>query len=49
MFPEMAMFMKRPERIVHGFYTRHDKFRMRIDDQEHFLSGLINFFDYFYK
>lgn len=49
MFPEMAMFMKYPERIVHGFYTRHDKFRMRIDDQEHFLSGLINFYDYFYK
>ncbi|MGM0169314.1 hypothetical protein IGI39_003630 [Enterococcus sp. AZ135] len=49
MFPEMAMFMKNPDRIVHGFYTRHDKFRMRIDDQEHFLSGLINFFDYFYK
>ncbi|MGL9746920.1 hypothetical protein [Enterococcus sp. DIV0170] len=49
MFPEMAMFMKCPEKIVNGFYTRHDKFRMRIDDQEHFLSGLINFFDYFYK
>lgn len=49
MFPEMAMFMKCPEKIVHGFYTRHDKFRMRIDDQEHFLSGLINFSDYFYK
>ncbi|MDT2662974.1 hypothetical protein P7E02_24145 [Enterococcus hulanensis] len=49
MFPEMAMFMKYPDRIVHGFYTRHDKFRMRIDDQEHFLSGLINFFVYFYK
>lgn len=49
MFPEMAMFMKCPKKIVHGFYTRHDKFRMRIDDQEHFLSGLINFYDYFYK
>lgn len=49
MFPEMAMFMKSPEKVVHGFYTRHDKFRMRIDDQEHFLSGLINFYDYFYK
>lgn len=49
MFPEMAMFMKFPDRIVNGFYTRQDKFRMRIDDQEHFLSGLINFYDYFYK
>ncbi|WP_311933662.1 hypothetical protein [Enterococcus avium] len=49
MFPEIAMFMKRPDKIMNGFYTRHDKFRMRIDDQEHFLSGLINFYDYFYK
>nr|WP_242704653.1 hypothetical protein [Enterococcus sp. 665A] len=47
MHPEMAMFMKRPDKIVNGFYTRHDKFRMRIDDQEHFLSGLINFYTYF--
>lgn len=49
MYPELAMFMKEPNKIVHGFYTRHDKFRMRIDDQEHFLSGLINYYDYFYK
>nr|WP_242704659.1 hypothetical protein [Enterococcus sp. 665A] len=49
MHPEMAMFMKRPDKIVNGFYTRHDKFRMRIDDQEHFLSGLINFYTYFYN
>ncbi|MGG5318754.1 hypothetical protein [Enterococcus sp. AZ072] len=48
MHPEMALFMKRPDKIVNGFYTRHDKFRMRIDDQEHFLSGLINFYTYFY-
>ena len=49
MYPELSMFMKEPKKIVHGFYTRHDKFRMRIDDQEHFLSGLINYYDYFYK
>lgn len=49
MVPELAMFMKCPEKIVHGFYTRHDKFRMRIDDQEHFLSGLVNYYDYFYE
>lgn len=49
MYPELAMFMKRPSKIVNGFYTRHDKFRMRIDDQEHFLSGLVNYYDYFYR
>ena len=48
MHPELAMFMKRPDKVVNGFYTRHYKFRMRIDDQEHFLSGLINFYTYFY-
>ena len=47
--PELGMFMKCPEKIVHGFYTRHDKFRMRIDDQEHFLSGLVNYYQYFYE
>ena len=49
MYPEMAMFLKCPEKVVRGFYTRHDKFRMRIDDQEHFLSGLIHFYEYFYR
>lgn len=49
MFPELAMFMKSPSKITNGFYTRHDRLRMRIDDQEHFLSGLINFYNYFYK
>jgi hypothetical protein len=47
MWPELAMFMKAPDKIVHGFYTRHDKFRMRIDDAEHYLSGLVNFYAYF--
>ena len=49
MYPEMAMFLKRPAKVSRGFYTRHDKFRMRIDDQEHFLSGLIHFYEYFYN
>lgn len=49
MVPELGMFMKNPGKIVEGFYTRHDKFRMRIDDQEHFLSGLVNYYQYFYQ
>ncbi len=43
MFPEIAMFFKAPYKIQYGFYARHDRFRMRIDDAEHFLSGLINY------
>lgn len=43
MFPEFAQFFKEPEIIKYGFFARHDRFRMRIDDAEHFLSGLINY------
>ncbi|MBL1227772.1 hypothetical protein IW492_00820 [Enterococcus sp. BWB1-3] len=43
MFPEFAMFFQSPEKIQYGFFARHDRFRMRIDDAEHFLSGLINY------
>ena len=43
MFPEFARYFKNPTNITYGFFARHDRFRMRIDDAEHFLSGLINY------
>jgi hypothetical protein len=43
MFPEFAMYFKAPYKIEYGFFARHDRFRMRIDDAEHFLSGLVNY------
>ncbi|MEG0293104.1 hypothetical protein [Enterococcus sp.] len=43
MFPEFSMYFKAPYKIEYGFFARHDRFRMRIDDAEHFLSGFVNF------
>lgn len=48
-YPELAMYMKAPHKIANGFMARHAKFRMRNDDQQHYLSGLVNFYNYFYR
>lgn len=46
-YPEVAMYMANPGKILNAFYVRHDRFRTRIDDQEHNLSGYVAYVNHF--
>ncbi|ENU27496.1 hypothetical protein [Acinetobacter modestus] len=46
-YPEVAMYMACPDKILNAFYVRHDRFRVRIDDQEHNLSGYVAYVQHY--
>ena len=38
-YPEVVMYLKNPSRYLGAFYIRGDKYRIRIDDVQHSMTG----------
>lgn len=38
-YPEYAMYMANPQRVLNTFMVRHDGYRIRIDDVQHNIGG----------
>ena len=49
LYPEIAMYMKVPESVAYTFCVRHDSYRIRIDDVQHYIGGYYNFYRNFDK
>lgn len=49
LYPEIAMYMESPKTVVNTFCVRHDSFRIRIDDVQHFIGGYYSFYVNFEK
>lgn len=43
-YPEYAMYLKYPSAVQGAFFVRHDGFRIRIDDIQHFCSAYYSFY-----
>lgn len=43
-YPEYAMYMRNPQRILNTFMVRHDGYRVRIDDVQHNIGGYYLYF-----
>ena len=38
-YPEYAMYFPNPQSTLGAFFIRHDDYRIRIDDVQHFCSA----------
>ena len=43
-FPEYAMYMRNPSRILNTFMVRQDGYRVRIDDVQHNIGGFYKYY-----
>lgn len=48
-FPEYAMYMANPERVLNTFMVRHDGYRIRIDDVQHSVGGYYLYYENYDK
>ncbi|MCL1805621.1 MAG: hypothetical protein FWG28_06450 [Clostridiales bacterium] len=46
-YPEYAMYMRYPDKILGSFFVRHHDYRVRIDDVQHFVGGYYNYIKYY--
>ena len=46
-YPEYAMYMRYPDTIAGSFFVRHQDYRVRIDDVQHFVGGYYNYARYY--
>ncbi len=43
-YPEYVMYLKNPSAVLGAFFVRHDGYRIRIDDIQHFCSAYYSFY-----
>ena len=43
-YPEYVMYFKYPEQALGAFFVRHDGYRIRIDDIQHFCGAYYSFY-----
>ena len=48
-YPEYAMYMENPSRILNTFMVRQDGYRVRIDDVQHNIGGYYQYYKNYEK